>query len=221
MNNELEPGFKLSDVDLIDRQSCHRGFLQIDKLTLKCRRYEGGWSRVFHRELMLRHPGVGVLLYDPVADKVLLVEQFRAGCLDDSHNGPWALELVAGILDSGESAAEVAIREANEEAGIKISHLLPVCDYYNSPGGSNEHLTIYCAGFDSGTSGGIFGLVDENEDIRTVIISRTAALAAIVSGRINNAMSIIALQWLELNLQRVRSELQKRSPEANLEGSAK
>lgn len=199
--------FSLSDVEVLDRQSCYQGFLKIEKLTLKCRRYEGGWSRIFHRELMLRHRGVGVLLYDPAADKVLLVEQFRAGCLDDENNGPWALELVAGMLDSGETADKVAIRETREEAGLDISYLIPVCEYYNSPGGSNERLNIYCAGFNAGEGGGIFGLDEEHEDIRTVILSRSAALAAIASGRINNAMSIIALQWLELNLQRVRSEL--------------
>ncbi len=208
MSNELEPRFKRSDVEVIARQSCYQGFLQIEKLTLKCRRYEGGWSGVFHRELMLRLRGVGVLLYDPLLDSVLLVEQFRAGCLDDAHNGPWALELVAGMLDSDESVEQVAIREVDEEAGITISELIPVCEYYNSPGGSNEHLSIYCAGFDASKGGGIFGLAEEHEDIRTVIVPRSAALAAIVSGRINNAMSIIALQWLELNLQRIRSELQ-------------
>ena len=213
MSNELEPRFGLSDVELLSRESCYQGFLQIDKLTLKCRRYEGGWSRVFQRELMLRHRGVGVLLYDPVADSVLLVEQFRAGCLDDSQNGPWALELVAGMLDSDETAEQVVIREAKEEAGIVIGLLLPICEYYNSPGGSNERLSIYCAGFAAGEGGGIFGLAEENEDIRTVILSRTAALKAIESGRINNAMSIIALQWLQLNLQMVRSELQMGKPQ--------
>ena len=208
MSNELEPRFKLSDVEVLERQCCYQGFLKIEKLTLKCRRYDGDWSGVFHRELMLRLRGVGVLLYDPAVDMVLLAEQFRAGCLDDTRNGPWALELVAGMLDSDESIEEVARREVHEEAGIEISHLIPVCEYYHSPGGSNERLSIYCAGFDASQGSGIFGLADEHEDIRTVILSRNAALAAIASGRINNAMSIIALQWLELNLQRVRTELQ-------------
>jgi len=162
---------------------------------------------------MLRHRGAGVLLYDPLADSVLLVEQFRVGCLDDSQNGPWALELVAGMLDSDETAEQVVEREAMEEAGIDIGRLLHIVDYYNSPGGSNERLSIYCAGFVADQGGGIFGLAEENEDIRTVILSRTAAHKAIESGRINNAMSIIALQWLELNLQRVRTELQTGKPQ--------
>jgi ADP-ribose pyrophosphatase len=208
MNDESKPVFGPADVELLERRSCYEGFLCIDRLTLKCRRYEGGWSREFHRELMLRHPGVGVLLYDPDTDAVLLVEQFRIGCLDDEHNGPWALELVAGMIDTNESELEVARREVEEEAGITVGHLIPVCHYYNSPGGSNERLAVYCGRFDASSyQGGIYGLIDENEDIRTVTMSRRAALAAVASGRINNAMSIIALQWLELNLPRVRTEL--------------
>ena len=115
MTDESKPAFGLADVELLERQSCYEGFLRIDRLTLKCRRYEGGWSRVFQRELMLRHRGVGVLLYDPDADAVLLVEQFRVGCLDDGQNGPWALELVAGMIDTDESELEVARREVEVE----------------------------------------------------------------------------------------------------------
>lgn len=210
MKDEANPVFGLADVELLDRRACHHGFLRIDLLTLKCRRYEGGWSREFQREVMLRHRGVGVLLYDPERDAVLMVEQFRVGCLDDGQNGPWALELVAGILDSDESETEVARREAAEEAGIAVGHLIPVCHYYSSPGGSNEQLAIYCGAFDAASHpGGIYGLAAENENIRTITLGRSAALAAVQSGRVNNAMSIIALQWLELNLARVRAELRE------------
>ncbi len=208
MTEGLDPRFGAQDVELLERQPCHEGFLRIDRLTLRCRRYEGGWSRVFQRELLLRHRGVGVLLYDPAADCILMVEQFRVGSLDDSRNGPWALELVAGLIDTDETAEDVARRETMEEAGVLVDRLLPICEYYNSPGASNERLAIYCGRFDASKAGGIHGLADENEDIRTVMLDRSTALAAMGSGRINNAMSIIALQWLQLNLTRVRAELQ-------------
>ena len=210
MKSSLDPPFQSTDVEILERKSLHEGFLRVERLTLRCRRYEGGWSGVFHRELLLRSRGVGVLLYDPVSDEVLLVEQFRAGCLDDTQNGPWALELVAGMVEIDESAQQVAIREAKEEAGIEIADPIHICDYYNSPGGSNERLTIFCAAFVSSSGGGIFGLAEEHEDIRTVVLPRTAAMQAISTGRINNAMSIIALQWLELNLSQVQQELGKR-----------
>jgi ADP-ribose pyrophosphatase len=210
MQCEVTPAFRKDDVEIIEKQRSYQGFLKIDKYLLRIRRYEGGWSTAFHREVLLRHPGVGLLLYDPDQDKVLLVEQFRAGCLDDDKNGPWALELVAGMVDKeGETAEAVAIREAHEEAGVDVGKLLWICKYYNSPGGSNEQLSIYCAGFDANIAGGIFGVDAEHENIRTMVLGRNEAMAAIQSGRINNAMSIIALQWLELNLQSVVRELRQ------------
>lgn len=204
MRAEITPVFSKDDVEIIETTRRYDGFLKIEQYRLKVRRYEGGWSSEFQREVLLRQQGVGVLLYDPDQDKVLLVEQFRPGCLDDESNGPWALELVAGLIDKhSESAQEVAIREAEEEAGVTISDPLKICQYYNSPGGSNERLTIFCAGFDADKAGGIFGVATEHENIRTVMITRNDAIAAIQSGRINNAMSIIALQWLQLNLEHV------------------
>lgn len=207
MSEQPTVKFGRNDVAILENTTCHSGFLRIDRLRLKCRLFEGGWSREFTREVLRREQGVGVLLYDPRLDKVLLVEQFRVGCLDDTRNGPWALELVAGLLDTDESAEEVARREADEEAGVTIDRLLPVCEYYNSPGGSSEKLRVFCAAFDATRAGGIHGLETESENIRTVILAREAALAAVVAGRINNAMSIIALQWLQLNLDRVRRDL--------------
>lgn len=209
MSSRTTRSFGLNDVEIIERASLHDGFLKVERLRLKCRLFEGGWSREFTRELLLRDRGVGVLLYDPHLDKVLMVEQFRVGCIDDEVNGPWALELVAGLLESGEVPEDVARREVVEEAGVTVGQVLPVCEYYNSPGGSNEKLNVFCAGFDATKAGGIFGVDSEAENIRSVILDRVAAQAAVASGRINNAMSIIALQWLQLNLATVKETLTK------------
>jgi ADP-ribose pyrophosphatase len=200
--------FTGSDVEILQRELVYDGFLKIEKFRLRCRLFEGGWSPEFYREVLHREQGVGILLYDPHLDKVLLVEQFRIGCLEDRHNGPWALELVAGLLEPGEAPESVARREAEEESGVTVTRLLPVVEYYNSPGGSSEKLTVFCAGFNAADAGGIFGLESESENIRTVVLERQAAVAAIGSGRINNAMSIIALQWLQMNLQQVRKDLE-------------
>lgn len=198
--------FSIKDVEILDNKSCYEGFLSISSLHLKHRLFEGGWSNVFSREIMLRAPGVGVLLYDPDLDKVLLVEQFRAGCLDNA-GGPWVLELVAGIIDKDESTEEVAVREAREEAQVSIERLIPVCEYYSSPGGSNEKLSIYCARVDASAEPGVFGVKEENEDIRSVILTREDAQTAVETGVINNAMAIIAIQWLTLNLEYVKDVL--------------
>lgn len=208
MNSLAPPAFGRDDVEILETSLCHEGHLRVERLQLRCRRFEGDWSEPFQREVLKREPGVGVLLYDPDSDQILMVEQFRVGCLDDRQNGPWALELVAGLVDEGETAEQVAVRESEEEAGIRIDRLLPITSYYNSPGGSAEKLSIFCARFDaSQVSPGIYGLASESENIRSCLVAREEAEAAVATGRINNAMSIIALQWLQLNLDRVRKQL--------------
>ena len=202
------PQFGLTDVDIIKKEVLHQGFLKISRYTLRHQLYEGGSSKEFTREILERNPGVGVLLYDPILDKVVLIEQFRIGCMDNKE-GPWVLELVAGIVDTEESYSAIAIRESQEEANVNISGsvLMPVCEYYNSPGGSNEKLIIMCAGVNSEGVGGVHGLDHEHEDIKTVVLDRAEAETAIKTGKINNAMSIIAIQWLSINLEFVKATL--------------
>lgn len=150
------------------------------------------------RELILRPRAVGVLLFDPAQQQVVLVRQIRVGMLDEGQN-PWLLELVAGMVESGEEPIEVAARESLEEANTKPQDLLQICEYYNSPGISNERITLFCGRVDATQAGGIFGLDAEHEDIEVVVLSLADSLAKVASGEINNAMSIIALQWLQLN----------------------
>lgn len=213
-DSDLTTEFGINDVEILDNTSEYSGFLTIGKLTLRHRLYAGGWSDEIRREIVHRDPGVGVLLYDPDLDKVLMVEQFRAGCLDSPlhpDSGPWKIELVAGLIDTDESPEEVAIRETREEADVEIDHLFPICEYFLSPGSSSEYMHLFCARFNARKSaakeGKIFGRDSENEDIRTVLMSRQDADKAVVDGIIDNAMTIIALQWLQLNLESVRQEL--------------
>jgi ADP-ribose pyrophosphatase len=147
---------------------------------------------------------VCVLPYDPVNERVVLIEQFRVGALDKSEN-PWLLELVAGLIDKDEEPQEVARREAVEEANLILTDLYPVTQYYPSPGGSNERVYLYVGRCDSDGVGGVYGLAEEGEDIRVHVWSVDDALKAVKDGRIDNAASIIALQWLALNREELRS----------------
>lgn len=205
MSKTLKKTFSQSDVEILSENSLYSGFFEIKQLKIKCRLYQGGWSEAFSRELILRTPAVGVLIYDPTLDRLLMVEQFRVGCLKDEKNGPWALELVAGLIEDGETSSEVAIREAKEEANIKLDQLIPVCEYFSTTGGSSEKVSLYCAIVNlANIEEGVYGLDNEHENIRSVIIDRTSAEAAIQNGQINNAMSIIAIQWLKLNLDKLQ-----------------
>jgi ADP-ribose pyrophosphatase len=191
------------DVEVIEREACFRGFYQLDRVRLRHRQFAGGMGPELSRELFVRHDAVCVLPYDPQRDVVVLIEQFRVGALDKSAN-PWLLELVAGLIDKDEEPEEVARREAQEEAGLNLSSLWPITQYYPSPGGSDERVHLFIGRCDSEGAGGVHGLVEEGEDIRVHVWPLEDALDAMKDGRIDNAASIIALQWLALNRAEVR-----------------
>ncbi|ROM63679.1 ADP-ribose diphosphatase [Pseudomonas brassicacearum] len=192
-----------STVDIVKRESCYQGFYKLDRVLLRHELFAGGMSREISRELFVRHDAVCVLPYDPQRDEVVLIEQFRVGAIGKTVN-PWLVELVAGLIDKDEQPEEVAHREAQEEAGLVFAALWPMTKYFPSPGGSNEFVHLYLGRCDSTGAGGLHGLVEEAEDIRVKTWAFEDALQAVRDGRICNAASIIALQWLALNRDEVR-----------------
>ncbi len=197
---DIDPRFKAADVKVIARETRYKAFLQIDTFHLQHRLYEGGWSETIQRELLVKTPAIGVLLFDPERDELVMVRQFRIGMLDE-ETSPWPLELVAGLVDTDESLEEVVMREIKEETGLFAEDLLRICDYYNSPGASSEKVSLFCAKVDATQAGGFHGLDHEHEDIEVLAMAAEDALAAIDSGAFNNAMSMIALQWFAMNKQ--------------------
>jgi len=191
--------------EIIEKTICYKGFFSIARLRLRYRKYDGEWSDVLTREIFERGHAVAVLPYDPVRDEVVLIEQFRVGAIDFPAD-PWLVEIVAGIIDEGESAEEVAHREMAEEAGCAIEALEHVCDYLVSPGGATESTALFCGKVDATGIGGIYGLADEGEDIRVSAVSYDEAVAMLGSGRIKSASPIIALQWLMLHRERLRQQ---------------
>lgn len=190
--------FGLNDVEILQRERVFDGFLKMDRLRLRHKLFDGGWGPELTRELLSRGPAVAAVLYDPVNDLIGLVEQFRVGCLDEP-SGPWALEVVAGILDCGGTPEQAIRRELLEEADISPRELRYICDYLSSPGGCDEKLYLFCAIADLSQAGGIHGLETENEDIRLCIHPAAEVFANLYSGSMNNAATLICLQWLQLH----------------------
>ena len=184
---------------VLDKKTPFEGFFKIDVYQLQHELFNGGWSDTFSREIFERGNAVAILLHDPKQDAILLVEQFRAGAINDK-NGPWMQEIVAGIVEEGETNEDVARREAIEEAGCEVDELEFIMDFYPSAGGSTELISLYYAAVDlSQLKTGIHGLASENEDIKTTIVSRNEALDLLRNGKIKASLAIIALQWLALN----------------------
>lgn len=203
------PQFGRDDVELLSERQAYKGFFQIRSLTFRHRLYRGGWSDTVSRELFLRHDAVGVLLYDPRLDAVALVEQVRVGPLGNERakadqRSPWLLELVAGLIDKDEAPDEVGRREAVEEAGAEVQALEPIAEYYSSPGGSNEYFYLFAGRADLTGVEGIYGLDEEHEDIRAVVIPVQQLWQMLDRGELSNAHTLIAVQWLRLHHQRLQ-----------------
>jgi len=213
MSNSSIPPLTAKDVEVVEKTSPFEGFFRIDSYRLKHRLFEGGWSGEMSREIFERGHAVAVLPYDPNLDRVVLIEQFRAGAYAalasdwfDDGASPWLVECVAGIIEKGEAPQDVARRETVEETGCAISTIIPICHYLVSPGGSSESVFLYCGKVDASQADGVYGLTDEHENIRVFNVSSQEALQMLNEGRIINGLTIIALQWLAANRQRIRDE---------------
>jgi ADP-ribose pyrophosphatase len=196
--------FKQKDVECLTKEQAYDGFMSVHKIQLKHRLFEGDWSSPLSRELLIRKDAVAVLLYDPNIDAVVMVEQFRVGALQDPQT-PWMLELVAGLIDTNETPEEIAKRECFEEAGCQVDKLELLFEFYLSPGACSEKVSLYFACVDASEIGGIHGLENEGEDIKVHVISAKKVFELLSCGRINNAIGLIGLQWLQLNRPHIRS----------------
>ena len=194
-----------SDIEILEKELCYQGFFRMERYTLRHRLFNGAWGKPIIRELMERGHAAAVLPYDPASDQVVLIEQFRIGAVS-APVGSWLLEIVAGIIELDESAEQVVRREAVEEAGCTILELIPLYDYLVSPGGTSERIALYCGRVDASLSvGGFYGIEDEGDDIKVHVMPFAEALSLLNTGKIAAASAIIALQWLALNRDYVRS----------------
>ena len=199
--------FSTDDVQIIGKQTLYQGFFKMVKYAFKHKLFEGGWSDVVEREVFERGHAVAVLPYDPVLDEFVMIEQFRIGALSTSSlsstASPWLLEVVAGIIDEGETPEDVCRREAKEEAGLDIQKLHKALSYLASPGGTTERLHIYVGLVDASNAKGVHGLEHESEDILVHKVPTSVAFDWINQGKIDNSATLIALQWFAMNKQQV------------------
>ncbi|MEQ4675088.1 ADP-ribose diphosphatase [Providencia vermicola] len=212
MTNKIEQPIKYgkNDVEIISKRKLFNGFFQMMEYRFRHKLFAGGWSNEIRREVFERgHAGV-VLPYDPQTDNVVLIEQIRFPAIETSET-PWLLEAVAGMIEENESPEEVIRREAIEEAGLEIRHAEKALSYLSSPGGTTERMHVFVGEVDSTQAKGIHGLASENEDIKVHVISREKAYQWVENGTIDNAATVIAIQWLQLNYQKLNEKWMKLS----------
>ncbi|MDJ0945919.1 MAG: NUDIX domain-containing protein [Kiloniellales bacterium] len=192
------------DVRVLACETVYQGYFRVDRYRLRHRRHDGGWTQELTREVFERGHAVGVLPYDPDRDEVVLIEQFRVGA-HAAGWAPWQLEVVAGIIDEGETAEEVARRESREEAGLTLLDLAPMTDFLVSQGAVSETVRLFCGRVDATGAGGIHGLEHEGEDIKVLVVPFAELPALLAANKVTNATGLIALQWLLLNRDALRA----------------
>lgn len=194
----LQLKFGAQDVRVLEDETVFQGYFSIRRVTLQHRCFEGGWSEPLVREIFERGDAVGVLPYDPITDSLVLIEQFRPGAMRDGQS-PWMLELIAGIVEAGESDTDVVHREALEEAGCELSELETIATVLPSAGACTEQVRLFCGKVSSAAIGSVQGLAHEGENILVHSVPRSQALELLAQNRIPNGHTLIALQWLALH----------------------
>lgn len=201
MNKPTSP----AHIDIIEKRTVFQGYFRIDAYTLRHALFDGGWSGTMRREVFERGHAAALLPYDPVLGKFVMCEQFRVGAYAAGMD-PWQLEVVAGIIEAGETPDSVVRRETEEEAGRTVLNLWPVQRYLASPGGTSETVYLFLGRVSAEGAGGIFGVPSENEHIRVKVIDEDELKRMVDGGELTNAATLIMAQWFFLNRDRIRAQ---------------
>ncbi|CAN5857073.1 ADP-ribose diphosphatase [soil metagenome] len=191
-------------VELVDHVVAYQGRFRVGVYRFRHGLHEGGQSAILKREVFERGQAAAVLPYDPRRDEVVLIRQFRAGAYVAGRH-PWTWEIVAGIIEDDETAEDVARREAVEEAALEIREMIPMHNVILSPGACSEGCATFLGHVDTTAAGGVFGLESEGENILVKALPFAEVLAMLEHGEIDNAIGVIALQWLALHRDEVRA----------------
>ena len=194
-------------LQILAREEPYSRFFSVEEITLRQRRHRGDWSPEMLRAVFVSGDATVVLPYDPIRDRVLLIDQLRAGPVARGDRQPWFYETVAGRVDPGETPEEAGLREAMEEAGLTIRRLIPGPHNYPSPGIMAEFLYLYVGIADlPDDAAGYGGLDSEDEDIRSYILPRAELTRMALAGEIRNGPLLSLALWLELSLGQIRQE---------------
>lgn len=181
-------------------------FFTVEDLTYSHDRFDGSDSGPLDRAVFVGADAVTVLPWDPVRDRVLVIEQMRPAPLSRADPQPWLVETVAGRIDPGEGPEDAARRETREEAGLDLTALHKVGEYYPTTAAFSEYLFSYIGIADlPDSAAGLGGLASEAEDIRGHVMPRARLMDLIADGQAPVGPLHLTAYWLALNADRLRA----------------
>ena len=194
-----------SRVRTVEKRVPYQNYFSIAEHDISVPQFDGGFSEVVTRAAFVSADAIAVLPYDPIRDRVLLIEQFRFGPHIRGDDRPWKLEAIAGRIDPGETPKQAAHREAGEEAGLTFSELLPMPGYYPAPGAVAEYIHAYLGLAELPDEiVGVSGLPVEAEDIQSHVFGFEAAMEMLANGALDTGPLVICMQWLALRRDDIR-----------------
>ena len=197
-------------VDICSEQRVWDGRFPLDVVRFRHRRFDGAMSGVKTWEVWRRGRAAAVLPYDPVADVVVVIEQFRLPALVAGLD-PVLVELPAGLCDDGETPEATARREMMEEMALAVDVLQRIGGFLLTPGGADEVCELYAGrvrapAADANGIAGHAGMTDEHEDIRVRVWPADRAIEAALGGQMTNSVTMIGLLWLAARRDDLRKE---------------
>ncbi|WP_241608028.1 NUDIX domain-containing protein [Rosenbergiella epipactidis] len=184
-------------ITIIHEQILSDDWYSLKKYTVDYQRTDGT-HQTFSREVYNKGDGVTVFLYNRAQQSIILTRQFRLPLKIQGDSGV-LIETAAGLLE-GEDPITRIRAEIEEETGYRIQQVSKIFDAWMSPGAVTEKLHFFIAEYshhDRINAGG--GIVEEGEDIEVLELPFQHAVAMMQRGDINDAKTIMLLQYAIIN----------------------
>ncbi|MEM6727133.1 MAG: NUDIX domain-containing protein [Pseudomonadota bacterium] len=193
--------------EVIAERRPYINFFSLCEADLRPPRFEGGLGRAVSRAAFIGFDAAVVLPYDPVRDRVHLIEQFRMAPFFRGDPQRFLVEAVAGGVDPGERPEAAAFREAREEADLELRALHLVSKHYPSSSSFTEYLYVYVgiADLPDGAAK-LGGLSTEEEDIKGHVLDYGRFAELLDADAFNVGPLILAGHWLARHRDRLRRE---------------
>ncbi|MEZ0484926.1 GDP-mannose pyrophosphatase NudK [Fibrella aquatica] len=182
-------------VRITDEKLLSDNWYVLKRYTFDYQHANGTWATQ-QREAYDRGNGATILLYNAVADTVILTRQFRLPTYVNGNASGMLIETCAGLLDNDEPDDAIR-REMEEETGYRIAKVEKVMEAYMSPGSVTERLFFYLAEYSADTTRQAGGGIDE-EDIDVLELPLSEALRMVKAGEIMDGKTIMLLYHLRL-----------------------
>ena len=187
------PTIKIQKTELLSDNWYH-----LNKVTFDYQKKDDSWITQ-KREVYDRGNGAAILLYNTAQKTVILTRQFRLPTYLNGNETGMMIEVCAGLLDE-DHPEQCIIRETEEETGYRLTTVRKVMETYPSPGAVTEILYLFVGEYDQSmkvSEGG--GLAHEEENIDVLEMTFEEAYAMIESGKIQDAKTILLLQYAKIN----------------------